>query len=314
MGEASSTRGREPSRIAVAAAKALLRLFPASAPQSPVAGRRDLPKHERARIRGRARAWSEYEDERDHSFVEYFEGLDLTGEVVFDFGSGYGGRLAHLGRGARRLALGLEVNHVMGAAGLEIARETGLERAAFVAGVGEALPFRDESVDVILSYDVLEHVADPRACLAECFRVLKPGGGAFIVFPPYYHPTGSHLEGYVSRLPYANAIFPGRVLVRAVDEILAERGDRFRPGALRPGDKLYWLNGLTIGEFEAMVDASGFETVSMRLLPLVSRVNRLYGRFGLRYLAWALAPLPKVPVVREYFTHRVAAALRKPAR
>lgn len=38
------------------------------------------------------------------------------------------------------------------------------------------VPFADGTFDAVLSTQVLEHVADPRVYLAECRRVLKPGG------------------------------------------------------------------------------------------------------------------------------------------
>ncbi len=39
-----------------------------------------------------------------------------------------------------------------------------------------SVPVGDRSCDVVLSTQALEHVADPERHLAECFRVLKPGG------------------------------------------------------------------------------------------------------------------------------------------
>ncbi len=38
------------------------------------------------------------------------------------------------------------------------------------------VPLPDASVDVVLSTQVLEHVRDPQVYLAECLRLLKPGG------------------------------------------------------------------------------------------------------------------------------------------
>ena len=38
------------------------------------------------------------------------------------------------------------------------------------------VPLDDASVDAVLSTQVLEHVTDPARYLAECFRVLRPGG------------------------------------------------------------------------------------------------------------------------------------------
>ena len=62
-----------------------------------------------------------------------------------------------------------------------------------VRGVGERLPFRDDTFDVVFSFAVLEHVRDPFACAREISRVLKPGGRLYCVVP-FLQP----LHGYPS--------------------------------------------------------------------------------------------------------------------
>lgn len=52
-----------------------------------------------------------------------------------------------------------------------------------ILAVNQALPFKDNSFDAILSLDVLEHVTDPFAGARELARVLKPGGILFINLP-----------------------------------------------------------------------------------------------------------------------------------
>jgi 2-polyprenyl-6-hydroxyphenyl methylase/3-demethylubiquinone-9 3-methyltransferase len=44
---------------------------------------------------------------------------------------------------------------------------------------GEALPFADQSFDIVYCCDVLEHVTDLRQVIAETSRVLRPGGTYF---------------------------------------------------------------------------------------------------------------------------------------
>jgi SAM-dependent methyltransferase len=52
-----------------------------------------------------------------------------------------------------------------------------------VRGVGEVLPFADNSFDAVLSLAVLEHVKDPFVCAREIVRVLRPGGELMCCVP-----------------------------------------------------------------------------------------------------------------------------------
>ena len=48
---------------------------------------------------------------------------------------------------------------------------------------GEALPFHDESFDVVYAHGVIQYTANPARMIAEGRRVLKPGGTAiFMVY------------------------------------------------------------------------------------------------------------------------------------
>lgn len=49
----------------------------------------------------------------------------------------------------------------------------------YVMGKGEALPYPDNSIDIVFCCDVLEHVYDLPKVISEISRVLKPGGYFF---------------------------------------------------------------------------------------------------------------------------------------
>lgn len=53
-------------------------------------------------------------------------------------------------------------------------------RVRFVCTDGSRLPCADESVDVVNFNHIYEHVVDPRAVVAEIYRVLRPGGVAYL--------------------------------------------------------------------------------------------------------------------------------------
>lgn len=49
-------------------------------------------------------------------------------------------------------------------------------RYADVCADGVNLPFRDQSIDIVLHFHVLEHIPDDRAAMSEIARVLRPSG------------------------------------------------------------------------------------------------------------------------------------------
>jgi SAM-dependent methyltransferase len=57
------------------------------------------------------------------------------------------------------------------------------EQVGFVIGSLERTPFADQSFDVVLALDVLEHLDDDAAGLSEAARLLRPGGLLLLTVP-----------------------------------------------------------------------------------------------------------------------------------
>lgn len=75
-----------------------------------------------------------------------------------------------------------------------MAADFGNQNVEFVQGVGERLPFPDESFDWIVCHTVIEHVNDVDACIAEMARVLRPGSCLHLDAPNYLWPWEPHLR------------------------------------------------------------------------------------------------------------------------
>jgi len=101
------------------------------------------------------------------------QGIDPGGKVIVDVGCG-GGLLAE-----ELAALGAQVIGVdPAAASIATAREHASRARLDIdyrVGRGEQLPLSDGAADIVCCVDVLEHVADLDAVIAETARVLKPG-------------------------------------------------------------------------------------------------------------------------------------------
>lgn len=102
---------------------------------------------------------------------------DLKGAVAADVGSGPG-YLARALRAAGARCVGVEYDAGEGADG--------------VLGDALALPLRSGSVDVCLSSNVLEHVAEPWRMCDEMVRVTRDGGLVYLAFTNWLSPWGGH--------------------------------------------------------------------------------------------------------------------------
>lgn len=76
---------------------------------------------------------------------------------------------------------------------------------AFVRASGMALPFADDSVEVCLSSNVAEHVADPWRMGGEMLRVTRPGGLVVLSYTVWLGPFGGHEMGLTHYLGGARA-------------------------------------------------------------------------------------------------------------
>ena len=98
---------------------------------------------------------------------------DKTFEVA-DIGCGAGTQSLVWAELAHRVH-GVDVNQPL----LELARQRAEKEGYaidFQLGSATGLPWADESMDVCLLIELLEHVAEWESCLSECARVLRPGG------------------------------------------------------------------------------------------------------------------------------------------
>jgi ubiquinone/menaquinone biosynthesis C-methylase UbiE len=132
----------------------------------------------------------------------------------------------------------------------------------FIKGVGEELPFADQTFDFVSSYQTLEHVQDVRRCLQEMLRVLRPGGAMFLRSPDYR----SIFEGHY-RLPWL-PLFP-RSLARLYLRALS-----------RPEIGLSTLNYITTPSIKRML-----RNEKVKIIDLDRQNTRYTFREGLR-LSW----------------------------
>lgn len=106
-------------------------------------------------------------------------------DVVLEVGCG-SGNLLFESRLPARTVVGLDASP----AALEfcVSRRAG-PPFRFARAVGERLPIRTGSVDLVILVEVIEHLPDPALTLRQIARVLRPGGRLVMTTPNYDWPS-----------------------------------------------------------------------------------------------------------------------------
>jgi SAM-dependent methyltransferase len=259
---------------------------------------------------------SAYREWRDAAlraqFLANFDPEDLRDKDVLDFGCGEGGLSCLVATFGVKSITGIDLSEEQVRSAVARLQQASLPiRPQFLVGSdSKSVDLGDASMDVILCFDVLEHILDYRAIIPEWHRVLRPQGRVFIWWVPWFHPYGHHIHPLVP-LPWVHAFFPDKTLIdvcaRIYDmpEFKARLWDQDADGKKRPNkwakmDKLPDVNRLTIARFERTCRES-----SLRI-----EYRRSTGFEGSRF-AGVTSMLSQIPWIREFFTSHVVYKLRK---
>lgn len=144
----------------------------------------------------------------------------------------------------------------------ERAAEAGVRSPGIVNAAGEYLPYPDSSFDLMLSHEVLEHVADHVLAVREMVRVIKPGGRVVIFCPNRGYPFETHGIYWHGKYSFGNKPFIN-YLPRAWRDSLAPH---VRVYSRRDLAKLF--DGLPVKFIERTVVFGAYDNIIARFGPL----------------------------------------------
>lgn len=246
-------------------------------------------------------------EELSEQFTQFFSPHDIEGKDVLDFGCGAGDLSFCVSEYNPKSIIGLELVEE----GIRLANErlaklqTEVDMSFRVSSSPDTVELEDESVDVILCFDVLEHVMNIDGILSEWRRILRPGGKILIWWVPWFHPWGPHIESLVP-IPWAHVFFSERVLIdtcariRDMPEYSPRIWDYDDDGNYLPNKwydmrELPEVNRLTIRDFEQILPNLGF-----------SVLRREIQGFGGSKFSRLSRPLSQMPFFNEYLASCVA--------
>ena len=253
-------------------------------------------------------------DEAQRMCSEFGPRWNVSGQRVLDVGSGLGGKPVYYAEAGARQVVGIDIRPLSVQAAVALGRQRGLTQTTFLIGNAARTPFPDNCFEVIVSFNVLEHVADLYRTLAECQRVLHPQGLMFLHFPPFYSPWGAHLEGWIN-FPWPHVFFSDGTLIEVARRAEAKRrhNENFIPSAQVNWvnlERLPELNRATVGQVYSIFKQLGVEIIEEQMLPFGRHYLAKRGPLAQAGLA-ILKRLAVLPVLREVITTKMTFVLGK---
>jgi len=147
------------------------------------------------------------------------------GDRVLDVGAGFGRHVFECTRrGAIAVALDPSADEVVQtrstiAAMVEAGEITADAFGGVLRGDATCLPFADHTFDVVITSEVLEHITDDTAAIAEMVRVLRPGGRFAATVPARLPET---INWRLSDEYHAPAAVGGHVRIYSAVELRAK--------------------------------------------------------------------------------------------
>lgn len=169
------------------------------------------------------------------------------------------GQVLDLGCGRRPFEADI-LRHAAGYVGVDWGMTLHELRADIVADLNGPLPIPSESFDHVVSFEVLEHLAEPAVMLAEACRVLKSGGELTLSVPfqwriheppwDYYRYTRYGLEHLLKKAGFTDVgieplsgFWAALVLKCNYQLLRLVRGSRFRRAVMRVLLVPFWYAG-----------------------------------------------------------------------
>ena len=153
----------------------------------------DIGPHTEEWLDARVRSYLQQENLYREKVQILLNLLPIRPRYGLDVGSSAGGLSAALAQQGIKME-GIEPSQAGVDASNLRAKRLGLVNVRYQQGVGENIPFPDNTFDLVVSLAVLEHVQDVAAVLGETYRVLKPGGWAYFEVPNNLFPFEGHYK------------------------------------------------------------------------------------------------------------------------
>ncbi len=164
----------------------------------------------------RYRQWRK--QQLQQQLTDHFDVNQLKGQDILDFGCGTGELSRMLSQYGGKSVIGVDISAEAIAKATQHVRDENdqpTSAPAFVHAIDhKRIPQEDNTIDLICSFDVLEHIPDVEAACQQWHRVLRHDSRVWIWWSPWHAPFGHHVASLIP-IPWIHLLLPQNIIFSA---------------------------------------------------------------------------------------------------
>lgn len=245
----------------------------------------------------------DHAEELLNQYKNFIDLNELQGKKILEIGSGWGWKIIYIAQKYNAQAIWIDLNqHFLSQANNKSQELWVQNQVEFLEMDALNMDFWDNSFDIVLMSDVIEHIPQTQKLIWEVLRVTKKWWSILFDFAPYYHYYGHHIWDTIY-IPWLHIFCNDNLMADIYEASLEWFYDKQKRLNLRVSQiwsrrEFTYLNKISRKKFENIIgnyeDLWVFQNCTIRY-------------FMLKNIDF----FSKIPIIREIFIRHIIWVLKK---
>lgn len=235
-------------------------------------------------------------------YWQFFDLWELTWKKILDIWCGWWWKSIYIAEKYNCFVTGIDLNlNFLNEANGFLSKKWLQNQVNFKSESALDTSFEDNSFDIVIMSDVIEHIPNTENLFEEVYRLLRSWWYILFDFAPYYHYFWHHIWDTI-RIPWLHVITSESFRIDLYKKSLESKPDKDKRLDLRIWQNSSWkesfvyLNGITRKKFETIISKEIWRYSESKIT-----------YFMLKKLDF----LSKVPILRELFIKHIVWVMKK---
>ncbi len=238
-----------------------------------------------------------------NQYRNFIDLKELQGKKILEIGSGWGWKIIYIAQKYNAKSIWIDLNqHFLSQANKKSQELWVDNQVEFLEMDALNMDFPDNTFDIVLMSDVLEHIPQTQKLIWEVLRVTKKWWKILFDFAPYYHYYGHHIWDRIN-IPWIHVFFTDNFMADLYEASL----DWFPDKEKRLDLRVSQIANKRVFTYLNKISRKKFENIISKYEEMWVFENCTISYFMLKNIDF----FSKIPIIREIFIRHIVWVLKK---